>query len=204
MRSSPRTAHHGRRRPPHPVDSSVRSTGLRPRASDRGAAMPMPCAVVVSASSFSASSHELLGELALACGVELLDLVLDRPPVVRLVPVVERVEAEQDRLADELAQHLVRRTHHPAGLRVAQVALELHVPLVARPAAGVEHLVDDVRGVLGRLELDLPGPVQVVGAGDLAGLRGCVVLSSVAWSIAWATDRAKMRQAFVSITASPT
>ena len=106
---------------------------------------------------------QLLGELALALRVELLHLVLDGPPVVGLVPVVEGLEAEQNRLADELAQHLVGRPHHPAGLAVAQVALELHVALVAGAAAGVQHLVDHVGDVLGRFELDLPGPVQEVG-----------------------------------------
>src|SRR3712207_5135688 len=74
--------------------------------------------------------HQLLGQLALPARVELLDLVLDRAPVERLVPVVERLEAEEHRLADELAQHLVRRAHDPPRLRVAQVTLELHVPLV--------------------------------------------------------------------------
>src|ERR1043166_3008388 len=72
---------------------------------------------------------ELLAELSLPLRVELLQLVLDGAAVVRLVPVVERLEAEQDGLADELAQHLVRRAHHPARLAVAQVALELHVAL---------------------------------------------------------------------------
>src|SRR3546814_1488986 len=48
-----------------------------------------------------------------------------------LVPVVEGVESEQHGLADELAQHLVGRAHHPAGLGVAHVALQLHVALVA-------------------------------------------------------------------------
>src|ERR671937_1481403 len=94
--------------------------------------------------------QELLGELALPGRIELLELVLDRAPVVRLVPVIERVEAEQDRFPDELAEHLVRRAHHPTGLRVTQVALELHVALVPGSAAGVEHLVDDVRDVLRR------------------------------------------------------
>src|SRR5205085_8531033 len=50
--------------------------------------------------------QELLSELALALRVELLQLVLDCAAVVGLVPVVERLEAEQNRLADELAQHL--------------------------------------------------------------------------------------------------
>jgi len=36
--------------------------------------------------------EELLGELPLRGGVELLDLVLDGPAVVALVPVVERLE----------------------------------------------------------------------------------------------------------------
>src|SRR5262245_52731489 len=111
---------------------------------------------------------ELLRELALAVGVELLHLVLDGAPVVRLVPVVERVEAEEHGLADELAEHLVRRAHDPAGLRVAEVPLELHVALVAGASAGMEHLVDDVGDVLRGLELDLPRPVQEVSARELA------------------------------------
>ena len=47
--------------------------------------------------------EELVGELALRRRVELLRLVLDHSPVVVLVPVVERFEAEQDGPADELA-----------------------------------------------------------------------------------------------------
>src|SRR4051794_8371553 len=70
-----------------------------------------------------------------------------------------------------MAQDLVRRAHHPSGLRVADVALELHVALVAAAAAGVEHLVDVVGDVLRRLELDLPRPVQEVRARELAGLE---------------------------------
>src|SRR4029077_16894544 len=88
---------------------------------------------------FLGLGQELLTELALALRVELLQLVLDRAAVVRLVPVVERFEAEENGLADELPPYLVRRAHDPAGLRVAEVALELHVALVARPAARVEH-----------------------------------------------------------------
>ena len=148
--------------------------------------------------------QQLLGQLALAVGVELLELVLDRAAVVGLVPVVEAVEAEQHRLADELAQHLVGRAHHPAGLGVAQVALELHVALVAGAAAGVEHLVDHVRGVLGRDELDLPRPVQEVGAGELArGRAGPCCARSRCPSPA-RPSRRTAGAALVSITASPT
>ena len=123
------------------------------------------------AASFSACASSCSASSLLAGGVELLDLVLDHAAVVALVPVVERVEAEQHGLADELAQDLVGRAHHPAGLGVADVALELHVALVAGAAAGVQHLVDVVGDVLRRLELDLPGPVQEVRARRLAGLE---------------------------------
>ena len=44
-----------------------------------------------------------------------------------------------DAEAAELEQLIDGRRHHPAGLGVAHVALELHVALVARPAAGVQH-----------------------------------------------------------------
>jgi len=67
----------------------------------------------------------------------------------------------------------------------------------------VEHLVDVVGDVLGRLELDLPRPVQEVRARELAGLRTFVLLS-VAQSIACATEVTNSRQAFVSMIASPT
>src|SRR5438034_3999269 len=123
---------------------------------------------------------QLLGQLPLPVGVELLRLVLDGAAVVRLVPVVERVEPEEDGLADELPQNLVRRAHHPARLRVAEVALELHVPLVAGAAAGVEHLVHDVRDVLRRHELDLPRPVQEVGARNLADVEDAGVVVRLA------------------------
>ena len=35
----------------------------------------------------------------------------------------------------------------------------------------MQHLVEHVRGVLRRLELDLPGPVEIVAAGKLARLK---------------------------------
>jgi len=97
------------------------------------------------------------------------DLILDGTTVVCLVPVVEDLEPEQRGLADKLAQYLVGRAHHPPGLGVAQVALELHVALVTGAAAGMQHLVDHVGGVLGGLELDLPRPVQEVRPRELAG-----------------------------------
>src|SRR5262245_34161441 len=60
--------------------------------------------------------QEPFGELPFALGVELLDFVVEHPFVDGLVPVVERLEAQERRLADELAQHFVGGAHDPAGL----------------------------------------------------------------------------------------
>src|SRR5262245_21177510 len=85
--------------------SSERSTGLRPGSSRAGRA----AVVAIERSGLGRLGLlglggfllQLLGQLALAGGIELLQLVLDHAAVVGLVPVVERVEAEQHRLADE-------------------------------------------------------------------------------------------------------
>ena len=94
------------------------------------------------------------------------------------VPVVERLHAQQRGLSHELPQHLVGRPHHPAGLAVAQIALQLQrLLLVTGAAAAVQHLVHHMGHVLGRDELDLPQPVQVVPARQVA--HGGVGLGAV-------------------------
>ena len=98
-------------------------------------------------------AEELLGELPLAGGVELLELVVEHALVDRLVPVVEALEAQQRRLADELPQDFVGRSFHPAGTAAAQVAIDAEARLVAAVAAGIWL---DIKGTVGsdrRVEL---------------------------------------------------
>src|SRR5260370_38407197 len=76
--------------------------------------------------------EQLLRQGPLALRVELLGLVGDRALVDVLVPVVEHLESEQRRLADELPQDLVGRPPDPPCLAVAQGPPEVHIALSAR------------------------------------------------------------------------
>src|SRR6266498_5994711 len=160
---------------PWPSSTAVTAPGRTRYRSSRGSAGTRPGrisrgrSVTVTAGSpsdrllglaLSGLGEQLLGQRPLPLGVQLLGLVGDRALVDVLVPVVEHLEAEQRGLADELAQHLVGRAHHPAGLAVAQVALDLQFGLVACAAAGMQHLVGDVGDVLGGGEFELPQPMQ--------------------------------------------
>ena len=189
-------------------ESNLGRRRRRPRLSPRDDRCPVPRVGLATrppcCSDRAGLGQQPLGQLALLVGRELLELVVERALVDADVPVVERLHPQQRGLADELAQHLVGRPHHPAGLAVAQVALELQrLLLEAGAAAAVQHLVDHVGDVLGGVELDLPQPGQVVAAGQVARLH--LRLRAVGdRSRAWATPRRTSREALVSMIASPT